>query len=45
LMGIFRAIILSEAPIMSGGEARLPESRAVGAQLVVTSNFGAKPCS
>jgi len=34
LMGVFSAIVLSEAPIMRAGEAQLPESRAVGAQLV-----------
>jgi hypothetical protein len=45
LMGVFSVIVFSAAPIMRAGEAQLPESRAVGAQLVgVTSNFGAKPC-
>jgi hypothetical protein len=34
LMGVFSAIVLSETPIMRTGEAQLPESRAVGAQLV-----------
>ena len=34
LMGVFSAIVFSEAPIMRAGEAPLPESRAVGAQLV-----------
>src|SRR6516225_6634012 len=34
LMGGFSAIIFSEALIMRAGEAQLPESRAVGAQLV-----------
>jgi hypothetical protein len=33
-MGVFGAIVLSEAPIVRAGEAQLPESRAVGAQLV-----------
>ena len=34
LMGVFCAIVFSEASIMRTGEAQLPESRAVGAQLV-----------
>ena len=34
LMGVFRAIILSEASIVRAGEAQLPESRTVRAQLV-----------
>jgi hypothetical protein len=36
LMGVFpaSAIVLSEASIVRTGEAQLPESRAVGAQLV-----------
>ena len=34
LMGVFSAIVLSEAPIMRAGEAQLPERRAIGAQLV-----------
>jgi hypothetical protein len=34
LMGVFGAIVLSEASIVRAGEAQLPESRAVGAQLV-----------
>jgi hypothetical protein len=34
LMGVFSAIVLSEAAIMRAREAQLPESRAVGAQLV-----------
>jgi len=34
LMGVFSAIVFSEASIMRAGEAQLPESRAVGAQLV-----------
>jgi hypothetical protein len=29
LMGVFSAIVLSEAPLMRAGEAQLPESRAV----------------
>jgi hypothetical protein len=33
-MGVFSAIILSEASLVRAGEAQLPESRAVGAQLV-----------
>jgi hypothetical protein len=33
-MGVFSAIVLSEAPIMRAGEVQLPENRAVGAQLV-----------
>jgi hypothetical protein len=33
-MGVFSAIVLSEASIVRAGEAQLPESRAVGAQLV-----------
>jgi hypothetical protein len=32
LMGVFSAIVFSEASIMRAGEAQLPESRAVGAQ-------------
>jgi hypothetical protein len=32
LMGVFSAIVLSEAAIVRAGEAQLPESRAVGAQ-------------
>src|SRR5439155_19312846 len=34
LMGVFSAIVLSEASVMRAGEAQLPEGRAVGAQLV-----------
>jgi hypothetical protein len=34
LMGVFSAIVFSEASFMRAGEAQLPESRAVGAQLV-----------
>jgi hypothetical protein len=34
LMGVFSAIVLSEASIVRAGEAQLPESRTVGAQLV-----------
>ena len=34
LMGVFSAIVFSEASITRAGEAQLPESRAVGAQLV-----------
>ena len=34
LMGVFSAIVLSEASIVRASEAQLPESRAVGAQLV-----------
>jgi hypothetical protein len=34
LMGVSSAIVLSEASIVRAGEAQLPESRAVGAQLV-----------
>jgi hypothetical protein len=34
LMGVFSAIVFTEAPIMRAGEAQSPESRAVGAQLV-----------
>jgi hypothetical protein len=34
LMGVFGAIVFSEAPIMRAGEAQSPESRAIGAQLV-----------
>src|SRR5438477_7843656 len=33
-MGVFSAIVFSEAPIVRAVEAQLPESRAVGAQLV-----------
>src|SRR5438045_3222735 len=33
-MGVFSAIVLSEAPIMRAGEAQLFGSQAVGAQLV-----------
>ena len=48
LMGVFSAIVFSEASIMRAGEAQLPESRAVGAQLVgdqqLRCDFGAKPC-
>ena len=34
LMGVFSTIVFSEALIMRAGQAQLPESRAVGAQLV-----------
>jgi hypothetical protein len=34
LMRVFGAIVLSEAPMMRTGEARVPESRAAGTQLV-----------
>jgi hypothetical protein len=34
LVGVFSAIVFSEASIVRAGEAQLPESRAVGAQLV-----------
>jgi hypothetical protein len=34
LMGVFRTIVFSEASIVRAGEVQLPESRAVGAQLV-----------
>jgi hypothetical protein len=34
LVGVFSAIVLCEPPVMRAGEAQLPESRAVGAQLV-----------
>jgi hypothetical protein len=34
LMGVFSAIVLSEASIVRAGEAQLLESRAVGTQLV-----------
>src|SRR5690349_3850775 len=34
LMGVFAAIVFFEASIVRAGEAQLPESRAVGAQLV-----------
>jgi hypothetical protein len=34
LMGVFGAIVFSKASIMTAGEAQLPESRAVRAQLV-----------
>ena len=34
LMRVFGAIVLSETPIVMAGEVQLPESRAVGAQLV-----------
>ena len=33
-MRAFGAIVLSEAPIVRAGEAQLPDSRTVGAQLV-----------
>jgi hypothetical protein len=34
LMGVFSAIVFSETSIVRASEAQLPESRAVGAQLV-----------
>ena len=34
LMGVFSTIVFSEALIMRAGQAQLPESRAVGAELV-----------
>jgi hypothetical protein len=34
LMGVFSAIVFSEASIVRAGEAQLPEGRTVGAQLV-----------
>ena len=39
LMGVFSAIVLSEAPIMRASEAQLPESRSVRAQLVGDQQF------
>ena len=39
LMGVFSAIVFSEAPFMRAGEAQSPESRTVGAQLVGDQQF------
>ena len=43
LMGVFCAIVFSEASIMRTGEAQLPESRAVGAQLVGDQQLWCEP--
>jgi hypothetical protein len=43
LMGVFSAIILSEASLVGAGEAQLPESRAVGAQLVGDQQLRCEP--
>ena len=40
LMGVFSAIVFSEAPIVEAGEVQLPKSRAVGAQLVGDQQLG-----
>src|SRR5918911_97645 len=42
-MGVFGAIVLSEASIMRAAEAQLPESRAVGAQLVGDQQLRCEP--
>src|SRR5471032_938257 len=39
LMGVLRAIVLSEALLMRAGRAELPESRPVGAELVGRQQF------
>ncbi len=43
LMGVFSAIVFSEASIMRAGEAQLPESRAVGAPLVGDQQLRCEP--
>ena len=44
LMGVLGTIVLSDALLMVTAEPEMPQGRAVAAQLVVTSSFGAKPC-
>ena len=44
LMGVFSAIVLSEASIVRASEAQLPESRAVRAQLVCDQQLRCEAC-
>jgi hypothetical protein len=41
-MGIFGSIVLSEALLMMAGQAKLPEGRSIGAQLVGDEQFRRK---
>ena len=44
LMRVFRPIVIPQPLLMRKGKLETPERRGVGAQLVVTSTFRAKPC-
>ena len=44
LVGILGAIVLPQSLLMRAGQAKMPKSGSVRAQLSGVSNFGVKPC-